>query len=69
MGKPEKDYLTAGEAAARLCISPKTLARHRAEGKLTAIRKIRTLGGHWRYSPADIAALVAELAKPVKEAS
>jgi excisionase family DNA binding protein len=48
--------LTPGEASRRIGISMETLRRWEREGKSTPIR---TPGGHRRYDPAIIDALVA----------
>jgi excisionase family DNA binding protein len=53
-----RTWLTASEAAARLHVSPKTVARWASAGRL---EHRRTLGGHRRYDPALIDALVAAL--------
>jgi excisionase family DNA binding protein len=42
-------WLTASQAAARLQVSPKTVARWAKEGRLA---HRRTLGGHRRYDPS-----------------
>jgi excisionase family DNA binding protein len=51
-------WLRASQAAARLHVSPKTVARWASEGRL---EHRRTLGGHRRYDPALIDALVHAL--------
>jgi excisionase family DNA binding protein len=51
-------YLLAGEVAHMLHVSPKTIARWSIENKLPFVR---TLGGHRRYDPAKVAALIAGL--------
>ena len=51
-------WLTASQAAARLQVSAKTVARWANQGRLT---HRRTLGGHRRYDPELIDALVAAL--------
>jgi excisionase family DNA binding protein len=53
-----RTWLTASEAAQRLHVSPKTVARWASEGRLA---HRRTLGGHRRYDPELIDALVAAL--------
>ncbi|HWC41616.1 MAG TPA: helix-turn-helix domain-containing protein [Actinomycetota bacterium] len=53
-----RTWLRASEAAARLHVSPKTIARWASEGRL---EHRRTLGGHRRYDPALIDALVDAL--------
>ena len=51
-------WLTASQAARRLHVSPKTVARWAKEGRL---EHRRTLGGHRRFDPALIDALVDAL--------
>jgi excisionase family DNA binding protein len=51
-------WLRTSEAAARLHVSAKTVARWASEGRL---QHRRTLGGHRRYDPALIDALVDAL--------
>ena len=51
-------WLTASQAAARLQVSPKTVARWATQGRLA---HRRTLGGHRRYDPELIDALVQAL--------
>jgi excisionase family DNA binding protein len=41
-------WLTAGQAAARLRVSPKTVSRWANQGRLA---HRRTLGGHRRFDP------------------
>jgi excisionase family DNA binding protein len=53
-----RSWLTASEAARRLHVSPKTVARWASEGRLA---HRRTLGGHRRYDPELIYQLVAAL--------
>jgi excisionase family DNA binding protein len=53
-----RTWLTASEAARRLHVTPKTVARWASEGRL---EHRRTLGGHRRYDPALIDALVDAL--------
>jgi len=55
---PSRTWLTASQAAARLHVSAKTVARWASQGRL---EHRRTLGGHRRYDPALIDALVAAL--------
>lgn len=47
----EKDYLTSGEAAKILRCSRKTIRRWAKKGNLP---HTTTLGGHFRFSRADI---------------
>jgi excisionase family DNA binding protein len=51
-------WLTASQAATRLQVSPKTVARWAKEGRLA---HRRTLGGHRRFDPELIDALVTAL--------
>jgi excisionase family DNA binding protein len=51
-------WLRPSEAAARLHVSPKTVARWAKDGRL---EHRRTLGGHRRFDPALIDALVDAL--------
>ena len=53
-----RTWLTASEAARRLLVSPKTVTRWANEGRLD---HRRTLGGHRRYDPDLIDALVEAL--------
>ena len=53
-----RTWLRAAEVAARLHVSPKTVARWASEGRL---EHRRTLGGHRRFDPALIDALVEAL--------
>ena len=53
-----RSWLTASQVAARLHVSPKTVARWASEGRLA---HRRTLGGHRRYDPELIDQLVAAL--------
>lgn len=53
------EFLRAAEAAERLHISPKTLARWAKDGRIPSVR---TPGGHRRYDPAVIAKWEARLA-------
>ena len=47
--------LTAGEVAALIRVDSKSVTRWVKEGKLTSIR---TPGGHHRFRPADVRALL-----------
>ena len=51
-------WLKTSEAAQRLHVSPKTVARWASEGR---VEHRRTLGGHRRYDPELIDALVNAL--------
>ena len=53
-----RTWLEAGGAALRLHVSSKTVARWASEGRL---KHRRTLGGHRRYDPELIDALVHAL--------
>ncbi len=55
---PEPAYLLAGEVAALLHVSPKTVTRWARDGKLP---HVRTLGGHRRFPADKIHALIDEL--------
>jgi excisionase family DNA binding protein len=55
---PARAWLRAAEVAARLHVSPRTVARWAKDGRLPARR---TLGGHRRYDPQQIEALVRAL--------
>jgi excisionase family DNA binding protein len=49
-------YLRSGQVAKLMGLSPKTVSRYAKEGKLPYVR---TLGGHRRYSKAEIDKLLA----------
>jgi excisionase family DNA binding protein len=53
-----RPWLRTSQAAARLHVSAKTVTRWANDGRL---QHRRTLGGHRRYDPALIDALVAAL--------
>ena len=53
-----RPWLRAAEVAARLHVSPRTVARWAKDGRLPYRR---TLGGHRRYEPQQIEALVRAL--------
>jgi excisionase family DNA binding protein len=53
-----RSWLRAAEAAALLNVSPKTISRWAREGKLT---HAVTLGGHRRFSRADIEAVARRM--------
>jgi excisionase family DNA binding protein len=55
---PSPTWLTASQAAARLHVSPKTVTRWANQGRLA---HRRTLGGHRRFDPELIDALVHAL--------
>jgi excisionase family DNA binding protein len=51
-------YLSTGEVAGLLLVSPKTVSRWAKEGKLPFMK---TLGGHRRYPEAEIRELAEKL--------
>jgi excisionase family DNA binding protein len=51
----ESRLLTPAEVAALFRVDPKTVTRWAQQGK---IRSIRTLGGHRRYSEAEVQAFL-----------
>jgi excisionase family DNA binding protein len=53
-----RNWLRAAEAAALLHVSPKTVSRWAKDGRLA---HRRTLGGHRRYDPQQLEALVRAL--------
>jgi excisionase family DNA binding protein len=57
VGDPEvpQDLITPREVAALFCVNPKTVTRWAVAGRLTAYR---TLGGHRRFSRAQIEQLL-----------
>lgn len=55
---PTEAYLTTGQAAKLLHVSPKTVARWSKEGK---IPHLVTLGGHRRFPAAAVRELVSRL--------
>jgi excisionase family DNA binding protein len=52
------DYLTPGEVAAILHVSPKTITRWAVEGRIPCIV---TLGGHRRFRGDDVRAVAARM--------
>jgi excisionase family DNA binding protein len=58
---PRGEYLSAGGVATLLHVSPKTVTRWAAEGKLPCVR---TLGGHRRFPGAQIQELAERLSTP-----
>jgi excisionase family DNA binding protein len=52
---PESRLLTPSEVAALFRVDPKTVTRWAQQGK---IHSIRTLGGHRRYSEAEVQAFL-----------
>lgn len=57
----EREYLTPGEVARLLHVSPKTISRWASEGLLPCLV---TLGGHRRFRRADIDAAVHRMSAP-----
>ncbi|MGH9280408.1 MAG: MerR family transcriptional regulator [Acidimicrobiales bacterium] len=55
---PADDYLKPSEVARILHVSPKTVDRWANEGRIACIV---TLGGHRRFSRADVAAAAEEM--------
>jgi excisionase family DNA binding protein len=55
--EPENRLLTPAEVAALFRVDPKTVTRWAQQGKL---HSIRTLGGHRRYSEAEIQSFLGE---------
>ena len=53
------DYLTPGQAARLLSVSPKTVTRWATEGRIPCMV---TLGGHRRFSLEDVQAVRAKMA-------
>ena len=53
--------LTPSEVASMFRVDPKTVTRWAKAGKLSAIR---TLGGHRRYSEAEVRSLLAGVPQP-----
>jgi excisionase family DNA binding protein len=58
MPESSRPWLTGSQAARRLQVSAKTVARWATQGRLA---HRRTLGGHRRYDPELIEALVQAL--------
>jgi excisionase family DNA binding protein len=54
----DPSYLSTGEVAQLLSVSPKTVSRWAKEGKLPFMK---TLGGHRRYPEAEIRELTEKL--------
>jgi excisionase family DNA binding protein len=61
---PRQRYLTSTEAAERLHVSPKTISRWSAEGRLP---HVRTFGGHRRYDPQQIDRIAREMNHPTHD--
>ncbi len=64
--KAEREYLTPGDVARMLHVSPKTVVRWTTAGHLPCIV---TLGGHRRFQRADVEALAARMAVFPEESS
>ena len=58
MNPLRRKYLSAHQAAERLAVSPKTVARWAKQGRLP---HLRTLGGHRRYDPEMVERLRSQL--------
>ena len=54
----DPEYLTPGELARILHVSPKTISRWASEGRIPCIV---TLGGHRRFRVADAMAIAARM--------
>ena len=61
--KSDRDYLTPGEVARSLHVSPKTIVRWANEGR---IKYTTTLGGHRRFRREDIDQVVAETERGIR---
>jgi excisionase family DNA binding protein len=59
----EKEYLTPGEVARLLHVSPKTVNRWANEGR---IRCMVTLGGHRRFRRDDVEVALERMADGIK---
>ena len=57
--RPEPEYLTPGQVARMLHVSPKTVNRWADQGRIGCIV---TLGGHRRFARRDVAAVVEQMA-------
>ena len=60
----ERDYLTPGEVARALHVSPKTIIRWANEGRIPCTM---TLGGHRRFRRPDVEQLVARSESGLRE--
>jgi excisionase family DNA binding protein len=60
LGLAEDDYVTPGEAAAYLHVSPKTINRWANDGLIPCIL---TLGGHRRFRRGDVNAAVRQMSE------
>lgn len=61
MNTPQPETLSPGEAARMLGVTRGTLVRWAKAGKIPSFR---TLGGHRRYSRADVEAVMRRRGKP-----
>jgi excisionase family DNA binding protein len=57
------EYLRPGEAAKLLHVSPKTIDRWAADGRIPCIV---TLGGHRRFRVGDVLAVAEQMERPVE---
>ena len=64
--RPENRLLTPSEVAALFRVDPKTVTRWAQQGKL---HSIRTLGGHRRYSEAEIQSFLDDPEVPLPRAA
>ena len=58
MAETQRDYLTPGEVARMLHVSPKTVNRWAHEGRIACIV---TLGGHRRFARDDVERIVERM--------
>lgn len=58
-GDPEVEYLTPGQVARLLHVSPKTVNRWADQGRIACIV---TLGGHRRFPRPDVTAVIEQMA-------
>jgi excisionase family DNA binding protein len=61
---PHSPFLTAGQVADRLVVSPRTVARWSKAGRLA---HLRTLGGHRRYDREMVDQLARQLTQPAAD--
>jgi excisionase family DNA binding protein len=64
--KVEREYMTPGDVARALHVSPKTVVRWARAGYIPCIV---TLGGHRRFQRSDVEALAARMAGGPEEPS
>ena len=57
--QPKSEYLTPGEVARMLHVSPKTVNRWSHEGRIACIV---TLGGHRRFPRQEVERIAAQMA-------